>query len=173
MFRRTKKLVRIHRERLLSLVLLPAFFLGTFPHTACICADGHREEFCQATTCHFRGQHSATNSCSGCSCCRDHSKGEPRSCCQAKHGRCAPSNREPAAGLMAKTGSCCHPFVEAPNPVVVAAKSDLTAKSISAFQIVAVPVLWLAQDVRPTFERVQDSTPPPLDAVIVFQRLTI
>jgi len=34
--RQVKNLLKAYREKVFSLVLLPAFFLGTLPHTACI-----------------------------------------------------------------------------------------------------------------------------------------
>src|SRR5438874_13838811 len=97
MFRRAKKLVYASRERILSLVLLPAFFLGTLPHTACICADGHREAFCRATTCRFLAQRSNTDACGQCSCCKGSGSAcDKRSCCQAKHSTSSPRHKQPA-----------------------------------------------------------------------------
>ena len=53
---------------ILSLALLPAFLYGTLPHTACICADGHREEHCRALAGKRCDKSSAVSA--PCSCCR-------------------------------------------------------------------------------------------------------
>jgi hypothetical protein len=170
MFQRLLRLTRTYRERVLSLVILPAFFLATLPHTACICADGHREAFCRATTCRFLG----ANTCSECSCCKGSGTAcEKRSCCHAKHGQSVPVDVKHTTGLTAKTGSCCNPIVEAPAPAVNSGKSDLGSKPVFIAAIQPLPTLWSVDHVRPAFERTQHSTPPPLDAVIVYLHLTI
>src|SRR5947207_3563752 len=127
MFRKAKKLVVASRERILSLVMLPAFFLATLPHTACICADGHREEFCRATACRFLG----AKTCGECSCCQESAAAcQKSSCCHAKHSQPDSSkSKTPTTGLTAKTGSCCNPIVEAPGPAVTAGKGQLPSKS--------------------------------------------
>src|SRR5437773_899580 len=122
MLRRIKSLARTYRERLLSLVMLPAFFLGTLPHTACICADGHREALCRAGACRSINTASGATTCCGCSCCKNRSAGTTRSCCQAK-GCCAAKHKA-ADGIAAKN-SCCRPFVEASAPAVAATKTTV------------------------------------------------
>lgn len=171
MVRRIRKLVWPHRERLLSLVMLPAFFLGTLPHTACICADGHREPFCRAAACTASG--SSRTACCGCSCCKDRGSHEGRSCCQGKS--CQPTNGSstPASGLAAKTGSCCQPIVEAPAPAAKTSKVELDKHLVLVATIESFSSLAAANEVRPALERSSFSTPPPLDAVIVFLHLTI
>src|SRR3954466_10017710 len=116
MFRRIIKLAA-HRERILALVLVPAFFLGTMPRAACICADGHRETSCRAATCR-------ANSGCGCSCCKSH---QCRSCCHSK-----PSHS--ADGLSAEA-KCCQPIVEAPSPAVGADKLKSSSPQFAAIDM--------------------------------------
>jgi hypothetical protein len=173
MFRGMKKLVSTHRERLVSLVLLPAFFFGTMPHTACICADGHREEFCKAALCRAIGNGSTATTCCGCSCCKGRGAHEGRSCCQAKSCQPANGGAAPANGIAAKTGSCCQPFFEAPAPAVVSGNADLGSQ-LTFVAATALPTIFIgADEFQPTLARSSFSTPPPLDAVIVFLHLTI
>lgn len=174
MFQRLQRLASAYRERILSLVMLPAFFLGTLPHTACICADGHREAFCPATACRFLGARASENTCSGHSCCiRESSACENRTCCQAKLDQ--PSSLDTASGttLIAQTESCCHPIVEAPAAALTSPKSELASKSAFVAAIEPLATLWSADRVRPAFEWNQHSTPPPIDTVIVYLHLTI
>lgn len=172
MFRRMTRLMRAYRERIVSLVLVPAFFLGTMPHTACICADGHREEFCKAALCRAIANGSATHCC-GCSCCKNSSAQPQRSCCQAKNGESRSGSPGPANGLAAKTGSCCHPFLEAPAPAAISAKADL-GSPLTLLATIDLSQTFLGTiEFQPTLDRSSFSTPPPLDAVIVFLHLTI
>jgi hypothetical protein len=173
MFRRIKKIVWSHRERLLSLVLLPTFFLGTMPHTACICADGHREPFCRAAACSdLASGTSKTPSC-GCSCCKDRGSQEGQSCCSGKSCCAGKHSSIPVDGLAAKTGSCCQPIVEAPAPAVKTTKAEWDKRLALVATIESFSSLMLANEFRPALERNSHSTPPPLDAVIVFLHLTI
>jgi len=169
MFRRMKKLVRAHRERMLSLVLLPAFFLATLPRQACICPDGHRERTCNALACGLGG---ASCSC-GCTCCKSSGPTQQRSCCQAMHRHAAPPGQQPVSGLTAAKGSCCQPIMEAPAPVVSANKGALAKQIESAVAMDVVLPLFVAPSVRPGFTWTDAPDTPPLDVVIVFQRLTI
>ena len=173
MIRKVKKLVAAYRERLVSLVLVPAFFLATMPHTACICADGHREAFCRAALCRMMGAQFGESTCCGCSCCKAGATCEKRSCCKAKHSQEKPIDTSSGAGLIAKTGSCCLPYVEIPDPGVTAGMSDLKVNSTQVTAIAPLPTLLPADTIRPTFERTHHSTPPPLDTVIVYLHLTI
>src|SRR4051812_7368719 len=121
MSRRMSKLIRAHRERVFSLVMLPAFFLGTLPQAACICADGHRETNCPAMTA-TRGEHG---------CCSKANKTATKSCCQ--HGVCQAGNHPtPASGLAAKNGSCCKPVVETPAPAVTTKKTHVAPSTLAA-----------------------------------------
>ena len=170
MFRRLRKLVRSHREKLLSLVILPAFFLATLPHGACICGDGHREAFCNLSICHAIYQGKATGVCCGCSCCKNKCD-EQRSCCHSKH-RPAEPVKSPVSGIGANTGTCCHPIIETPAPALELARLVLN----SHWNVpIASPTIALADATESHGTRfVFDyHGPPPRDAVIVFQRLTI
>jgi hypothetical protein len=173
MFWGIKRLIRTSGERLISLVLLPAFFLGTMPHTACICADGHREEFCKATLCRAIGQGSRVSSCCGCSCCKNAGGQQARSCCQKKGCQPTKGSGVPANGLTAKTGSCCNPFVEAAAPSTLAGKTNLGSQLMVVATIAAPSTFQVAEELHPALDRSSFSTPPPLDAVIVYLHLTI
>ncbi len=173
MFRRLSKLARTYREKILSLVVLPAFFLGTLPHTACICADGHREEFCKAAACRSIASGSSTTACCGCSCCQNRGSDQGRSCCKDKCCERPTGSTAPAGGLTAKTGTCCQPIVEAPAPAATSSKAELGAKADFVAAVVPFPSAILANEIRPVMEPIGYSTPPPLDVVIVFLHLTI
>src|SRR3954469_16386543 len=161
MLRKTKKLLLASRERLVSLVLLPAFCLGSLPQTACICADGHREASCPM----LRQQ--ATEA--GRACCQK-SASVRKTCC----GNCsAKSSQSPSeCRIAAQAGSCCHPVVEAPAAATAAKRSDLidqlpqpVASGVPSWFVVAAQT-WPA--ILPAI----DSTPPPRDVVIELSRLT-
>ena len=173
MVRTIKKLVWPHRERILSLVMLPAFLLGTLPHTACICADGHREPCCRAGACMSSASTSSRTACCGCSCCKDRSSPEGQACCSGKSCCAGKHSSKPVDGLAAKTGSCCHPFVEAPAPAAKTSKVELDKQLPLLATIESFSSLAAANEVRPALERNSFSAPPPLDAVIVFLHLTI
>jgi hypothetical protein len=168
MFRRIAKQMHAHRERIVSLMLMPAFLIGTMPHTACICADGHREVVCPAMAGRFTLQ------------CSNAGARSERSCCSEKVGCCSKASccrgrqsRPPASGLFAKTGSCCHPIVEAPAPVAPTSKGDVATTSALAATAQSPPSILLANDFPRAYQQVAHSTPPPLDVVIVYLRLTI
>ena len=172
MVRKIRKLVWRHRERFLSLVMLPAFVFATLPHTACICADGHREEFCKAALCAAINSGSSTTACCGCRCCKSH--GAPnRSCCQPAGCEPTKGTPSPVSGLTAKNGSCCHPFIEAPAPAIAPAQADFGSHQ-ALIAAVDLPAVFVGEDgLQPTLDHNAFSTPPPLDAVIVFLHLTI
>ena len=171
MFRRIRKLVWSNRERLLSLVMLPAFVLTTLPHTACICADGHREEFCRAAACRAINSGDVKSVCCGCSCCKDRGSDGVRTCCKTKHQ--APSRSVPADGLAAKPATCCQPVIAVPATAIKTKKVELesTLQFVTAIEFVTTH--WGTDDFRPAIAWNSFATPPPLDAVIVFQHLTI
>lgn len=173
MFRSIRKFVWPHRERLLALVMLPAFFLASLPHTACICADGHREPFCQASACHARNSGSSATACCGCSCCQVRGAAQPRSCCLQKSSEPTGNKAAPAHGLRAKTGPCCQPFVAAPAPAIKSSKAEQPSREafVATAELLHLP-LYIPMGC-PAIELLHSSAPPPLDAVIVFQRLTI
>jgi hypothetical protein len=170
MFQRLNKLTHLHRARLTSLVLLPAFFLSTLPHTACICADGHREATCKALV--SRLVPTGFNA-SACSCCNTPSSCEARSCCRGKHSQTASSSHHAGCGLVAKSKSCCQPIIETPAPASATAKGEPAKQALLGAMIASEPALFFANENSPSLPAIGLSTPPPLDAVIVFQHLTI
>ena len=174
MLARLYKLIAVcRRSRAFAAVLVPAFLLATLPHSACICADGHKEPSCNASACCAIAQGKGDGVCCGCSCCKPNSDGTPPSCCQSKHGPTDPAKR-PASGLNAKTGSCCHPITEAPVPAAGTKKSELPSQK--SLVVRALPTLQFIS-VLPTRSTAHlpdnHHGPPPLDAVIVFLHLTI
>lgn len=174
MFRRMNKLMHAHRERILSLVLLPAFILGTLPHTACICADGHRESSCKVAACRSLASGPRASSCCGCDCCKPRESQDGRLCCQAKqHCQSVAPGQQPLSGLIASGSTCCHPITEAPAPATSFAKADVGSKQKQAAVAEITPALTLAGKTCLAFDLVDFSGPPPLDLVIVLQRLTI
>jgi len=150
------------RRGFLSLALLPALLYGTLPHTACICADGHREEHCQALSRHTSAAQSAAKS--ECSCCKAR-QGAP-SCCQSSE------NQSPACHLSTTSGTCCQPIVESPAPLVPAAKFQTPAKSTLLATVAPIAEYCSAESFLTPHWRLL-STPPPLDVVIVYLHLTI
>ena len=170
-FRRLKKLLWTSRERLLSLALVPAFLLGTLPHAACICSDGHRQENCPALACRSLSQETGATASSDC-CCQVKSAHQARSCCAVKKHDAARVGSSVPAGTIAKGSTCCQRIVEAPAPAS-AVKHDQIAKRI-AFDLVAdvaLPAIFSPQS-RPALVRF-DAPNTPLDLVIILQRLTI
>jgi hypothetical protein len=165
-FARTTKRLSVDRESLLSLVLLPAFFLGTLPQTVCICADGHREAACPAiqrrlavgTCCQFQDAPSKR------SCCG------PKPCCGAQGLHHSSSS---GCGIAAQTSSCCQPVIEVPIPAIGTKKADTSAQLAMTAAVEPLSSLLLASELWPTLAAPTQSTPPPLDAVITFLRLTI
>jgi hypothetical protein len=161
------RVVSTYRERLLSLVLVPAVFFGTLPHTACICADGHREAFCQAMACRIAV--TPPSEAENCCCCRAKtSENKTQNCCRGKQSR-----TDQTCELGAGTGSCCQPIVEAPSPVVISSKAELTMKSLVVAAIEAPNLFRFSTVSWPTLPLAVHSTPPPLDTVIVYLHLTI
>ena len=171
MFRRVINLACLHRERLLSLALLPVFLWGTMPRTACICADGHREAFCRAAVCSAVDGGRTTSACCGCSCCGKDSSpnskngSQAKSCCAAKQKTTRPSG-------VAARNSCCQPFIES-SVLAVAVKKIDSATQLQVAATTPLVALNGADGIGPTLQRGSFCTPPPLDVVIVFQHLTI
>jgi len=176
MLRQLRKLVRSQRQRIVSAALLPALFLATLPHFACICGDGHRETICNSSACCALNSSACCALKEGdaarvrCSCCKT-KLAVQRSCCLSKHGA-TDSVTAPVPGIGAMKGNCCHPIIESPAP------------ALSAKRVAPESHLHLATVALPTF--VSDETasnlsgsvfdfhgPPPRDVVIVFERLTI
>jgi hypothetical protein len=169
MFRRINKLVHVSRERLLSLVMLPAFFLATLPHTACICGYGHRESRCNASACCTIKQGKLTDVSCGCPCCQ--SKHGKACCCKAKPAASG-CEKCPPSGLAAKNGNCCQPIVEAFAPAKGVEKVSL----VSPLDVATGVLLPAVADAEPSLllrRALDHHGPPPLDVVIVYLHLTI
>jgi len=100
-----------------------------------------------------------------------------KSCCQKKAARhdsnCCRGDGNAAGAVGVSASTCCRPIVETPAPAVAAKKSSAP----SQFLIIAAPSepisLVPANQLWPTLLPATHATPPPLDAVIVFSRLTI
>jgi hypothetical protein len=159
MIRTAKKLVLASREKIVSLVLLPAFFLSALPQTACICADGHREAACPALRRH------TSESAGGC--CQTRMSRE-RSCCKNKATQLAAS-----CYIAVHAGSCCHLVIDGPTPATVAKPGGGGEQWMLIAACPAEPVFSSAAELWPTASPAFDSTPPPRDVVIELTRLTI
>ena len=173
MFPGIKRMLQIHRERIVSLVLLPAFFLASLPQSACICGDGHRERFCSPG--HCRACLVLVNAASkdAHSCCHGHNGKNAQSCCDAKHDEGTPPGDPSGCGLAAQHTCDCHGTVDLPAPAEVSKKSDGSGHS-SLTAIVDLPSAFVETiEYWPALSQALDSTPPPLDAVIVYLHLTI
>ena len=149
------------------LILIPAFLCGTLPHTACICADGHREEQCRAIS--RPAALPDGNSAGKCNCCSS------RTITSAAASDCRHSTAtesESSSALIAGK-SCCQPIVEGPASAIPAAKGD------ASLQLKCLAVSIIADNAPPaatvSFSQPTShpSGPPPLDAVIVYLHLTI
>src|SRR5207302_8286938 len=103
-------------------------------------------------------------------CCKNRSSSQARSCCGHKSAK---PGSTPLNGLMAKSGSGCQPIVEAPAPAAASKKAELGSELKLVAATLFVAPLAVPVDARPSLDRSSFSTPPPLDAVIVFQHLTI
>jgi hypothetical protein len=169
MFRRINKLVHASRERLLSLVMLPAFFLATLPHTACICGDGHREGRCNASACCAIKAGKPIGACCGCPCCQSKSA---KSCCCKSKPAASGCEKCPLPGLAAKNGNCCQPIIETPAP----AKGVEKVSPISPLDVATGVLLPAFTDAEPSLlvrRPLDHHGPPQLDVVIVYLHLTI
>jgi len=168
MLRRIKRLAWTHRQQLLSLVILPTFFFATLPHTACICADGHRETFCNVAACRLLAHNSGATVCCGCKCCNSH---DGRKCCRNKRGD-DESHDLPKTGLFVKSG-CCQPIVQFPALVTNLEQVNSVAQSANVAAVDPLPALLPAISTGPALYCIARSIPRPLDAVILFLHLTI
>ena len=135
-----------NREKILALVMLPVFLVGTLPQATCICADGHREASCPKL--------------------KGGSEKRVRSCCAAK-------SRAAENGIGSKTHSCCRMVIAAP-PATAVVKESREADA-SPQMVSSDCVLSHVADLsfRPASSRDWHCQPPPRDAVILFSRLTI
>jgi len=162
-FRALRKFAGRYRERVLSLVMLPAFLLNTIPQTVCICADGHRELFCPAVT---SGASECKATCCNCSCCPNSKSSEQKSCCRGGHHSTADS------GWTSLKRQCCRLVSEAPAPLVKANQDSLPT-SHDLVAIASPDVLIPATSHYAARSLLLGNRPPPLDLPIVYLHLTI
>ena len=172
MVRLVKKLVRSNGERILSLVVLPAFFLATLPQVACICADGQRRPHCNLMACCAAKAAKRSSGSCGCSCCKV-SPGESHSCCKAKQKQPVEQSPDTFPILFAKTGGCCNPYLEAAAPAVLVDKVTASAQPDIATTCAVTQVLSELNSAYVVNRAFDYHGPPPRDAVIVYQHLTI
>ena len=173
MLRRLRKFAWPHRERLLSLVMLPAFFFASLPHSTCICGDGHREPFCTPGNCRACLSRAGSAAGGGHSCCKGHASEQGRTCCGSKcHKKTAGSDTS-IPSVTAEHGCCCKGVVETPAPATIGKKSEFAAPATLVSSIESSPAYLSTSELWPSFEQFNDSTPPPVDAVIVYLHLTI
>jgi hypothetical protein len=156
---------------MLAAVLLPAFLLGTLPHTVCLCSDGQREEFCPTATCRFSGRAPVAKPHLEC-CCQQEPGQSRRSCCVSSEHRGAGNPSNSCAAALQSGARCCQRIVEAPAP----------ANPLKQREDVSQVGLALAADVAPPMTLALHphsglacaaAADPPIDLVIVLRRLII
>ena len=69
--------------------------------------------------------------------------------------------------------SCCQPVIEVPIPALETKKADTSTQLAVTAAVEPLSSLLLARELWPTLGAPIQFTPPPLDAVITFSRLTI
>jgi hypothetical protein len=170
MIRNLKKRTWAIREQLLAALLVPTFFFGTLPQIACICADGHRMQHCPLQYCPLQYSVSPKRSC-----CSDHEQtsNATRSCCGSGGCQSQTSDGSRVFAVATANSRCCHPVVELPAPAASVKKADVTAKATLVGMIASPVSLVAATELWPTLAAPIQSTPPPLDVVVFFSRLTI
>jgi hypothetical protein len=166
MLRRLRKLSFVHGKWLVSLVLLPAFVLGTLPQIACICSATDGE-----LTCPTKPRGVGEVRCSalpGSSCCqRSAARNEP-SCCQPKQAGQLPSPQP-----LASCGGCCYQVIAPPTPAAIHEKPGALKSQAIGFVIAELPPPSLLAVAQARLLPGARHAPPPLDLVIVLRRLTI
>jgi hypothetical protein len=154
---RVLKIAKAYRARMISLVMLPAFFFGSLPQTACICAGGHREPRCQAMAC---GVHRHASS----------EGNDKRSCCQGK----VTSGGSTAENAVAACATCCcNPIAAPPPPTAEARKLERFAKLAFKSIVSVAPSHVAAHSFAADVLRAKEHVSPPVDRVIVLLHLTI
>ena len=160
------KFVRASGRRLLTFAMLPAFFIASLPHWACICADGHRTSACpmlRTPTAAF----SVAKQSSGKSCCQKRIAQEARACC-ASGTRLSGGHGTTA---IKTASSCCRVVVELPAAATSVKQAD--AKNLAASAIAEPFVQLFGIGVSQAAFAISFQSPPPIDAVILYSRLTI
>lgn len=101
------RLIRRHRERLVSLVALPAFILATLPQAACVCeGPGGKQVATEPPA-------SAGVICQ-CECC-SRTSGKQQVCCRAKTEAVEDDGQAPL-GLTQLPGKCSQKLTVVPAP---------------------------------------------------------
>jgi len=156
MFWATKKFGGRSHERVISLAMVPILLLGTIPHAACICADGHREKFCRARMGITAGAPAVA---------------QKRNCCRRQVAPVTAATPL-ATTCLARPKSCCRPVLELPFPVTDSVKNSSSPQPQLTIET-HVCDSQRPSALSPILERAPHSSPPPLDAPIVYSRLTI
>jgi hypothetical protein len=115
----------------------------------------------------------SSTACCGCSCCKGRGTQGGKSCCAGKSCCTEKHDSAPVDGVGAKNDPCCKPIIEAPAPAATASKIELDSHLSLVATVEPFSSLASVNEARPALERNSFSTPPPLDAVIVFLHLTI
>lgn len=166
---RAMRAIRSKSRAFLLWAMMPLALFSARPNSGCICADGHYEPVCLASS---RGSRSLAlgetpmGGCCGCSCCR--AIGNPslsggQSCCSR-----AASHAQPKG--ISQSSGCCHPLP--PTQVVASAKLTLvdfdatSAEMVSPIAVLSSVVAWPA-----TIEQIELGAPP--DLVLTLQRFLI
>jgi hypothetical protein len=173
MLRRLRKLALVHGKRLVSLVLLPAFLLGTLPQIACICSAAEGQAAGGQPACPTKPRGERETRCSalatGDNCCQPSATPVEPSCCQPKQAANQLSSPEP----LARCGGCCHQVIAPPAPAQTQKKSGALKPQAVDFVIVELPWPSVLADAQGRFTLGVEHAPPPLDLVVVLRRLTI
>lgn len=160
-----RPLRRCQFSKVLSLVALAAFILGGTPRIGCICSDGHYELFCQRRA-------AAAGAAQTCSCCTAAKASSPSHSCCAKRPATANENLSSSGSI--GFPCCCHPVLSVPSVAAKAPQKDLGRRDLSAMPYGWAETRSMPWDAAATREsRLDRLIRPPIDLVIVLERLTI
>jgi hypothetical protein len=165
------RVTRACRKRLAALALAALVFLGTLPHSACLCASDPRNAFCRSAT-------------SGREIARENPA--PRACCLARRARRLQARPEAGGQVQqlagygqprvtAPSGACCGKVWEPALPATAAEATKATKGGdwlpLTSFKsgVAVAPADRFGSNSGYSLR----ATPPPLDAVIVYLHLTI
>lgn len=157
----------VQGERLVSLVLLPAFLLATLPQAACVCSAADGASACPTKCCGEEDTRCAPLP-TGAGCCRMLATRAERSFCRPKQ----PLERQ-ALDPSESCGECCHQVLVPPSPAASARDFGANQGFALDFVIDALPLPVAPAIAQTFFARDWSSEIPPLDLVIVLRRLTI
>lgn len=167
MLRMLKRRAMAFGERLVALVMLPAFLLGTLPQTVCICAAGEGPSACPTNCCGERDARCAPVA-SGGHCCSPKAGSAEPSCCRPQQ------LAENAAHDSEQTcGACCHQILAPPSPAIGGNESSTKSGQAWGLVIDVWPLPFTPAAAQKFSARNSASVLPPLDLVILLRRLTI